>query len=168
MRRTRIFLAAPLVLKRQQAFNARIAQQLEVPFDVFLPQRDVGLISRMIAEGMSSIDAWGKVFDEDLHGIRQSDIIVAVFDGSAISGGVAAELGLGFAMGKICVALETKRRVSMEHAKHSPILESMLVARFDLLENLIDFVRTLPNPSRRHSFHSHRSSINGVGGRFKS
>lgn len=108
--RPRAYLAAPLFSVAERGFNLSISQELETFMDVYLPQRDGGLMSEMLASGVPSEIAAKRVFNLDMVAIRDADYIIAVLDGRAIDEGVAFELGVACAHGKQCVAIQTDSR----------------------------------------------------------
>ena len=92
-RKPKIYLAGPLFSDAERTFNVMLASSLENWVDVYLPQRDGGLISEMIQDGISADVAVHRVFRGDLDAIREADCLIAVLDGRAIDEGVAFELG---------------------------------------------------------------------------
>src|SRR5689334_12592978 len=49
-KKQKLYFAAPLFSDMERRFNIELAEQLEQFFDVFLPQRDGGLMATMISE----------------------------------------------------------------------------------------------------------------------
>jgi len=111
--RLKAYLAAPLFNNIERAFNLEIEKALAPYIDVFLPQRDSGLMTDLIASGRSVSEARNLVFQEDVEAIVKSDIIIAVLDGRTIDEGVAFELGYGYALGKLCFGLKTDDRIML-------------------------------------------------------
>ena len=82
--RRRVYLAAPLFSDAERTFNALVALGLEEWVDVYLPQRDGGLMSEMVEEGIESDVAACRVFKRDMDAILQADYLIAILDGRAI------------------------------------------------------------------------------------
>jgi nucleoside 2-deoxyribosyltransferase len=144
MTKKRLFLAAPLSSSRQISFNYELEEYLSCSFDVFLPQREVGLLTDLVKKGMSKESAVRHVFERDYEGTHQSNLVVAVLDGSLVSGGVAAEIGIAFVLGKPCLGFETPARKSAKSLCTSPIIDSMLIRTFsnasELLRSCLELV----------------------------
>jgi nucleoside 2-deoxyribosyltransferase len=102
-----IYLAGPLFSKAERDFNIYLKDRLvEMGFKVFLPQVDGedNLSSRMHERQMC-------IFENDIRGIDESDIILAVLDGgSDVDSGTAWEMGYAYARGKKVLGLKTDFR----------------------------------------------------------
>src|SRR5262245_47713244 len=109
-RKPKLYFAAPLFSDSERQFNEDVTARLERFFDVFLPQRDGGLIMDMISEGIQPAVAARRVFDVDVGAIKSCDAVLIVLDGRAIDEGAAFELGYAFALGKECFGLQTDVR----------------------------------------------------------
>jgi nucleoside 2-deoxyribosyltransferase len=109
-RKARLYLAAPLFNPREREFNNILTGALQDYFDVFLPQRDGLLLTDIVARGISTHQAEKMVFDADIASMQECDCLLAVLDGSNIDEGVAFEIGYMFALGRVCVALQTDVR----------------------------------------------------------
>jgi nucleoside 2-deoxyribosyltransferase len=85
-----IYLAGPLFSKAERDFNIYLRDRLvEMGFNVFLPQVD----------------------GEDIKGIDEADVILAVLDGgSDVDSGTAWEMGYAYARGKRVLGLKTDFR----------------------------------------------------------
>lgn len=108
--RPKAYLAAPLFSDAERTFNIRVVAELEKWANVYLPQRDGGLMAEMIRAGISPDIAACRVFRRDMDAIRDADILIAILDGRAIDEGVAFELGVAFCHSKRCVGLQTDPR----------------------------------------------------------
>lgn len=103
----RVYLAAPLFTCEERAFNGKLAEILErVCCDVFLPQREVGLLEEFMQDGQRRDEAIRDVFYRDLAGVELADVLVAVVKDGVADQGVAFELGAAFALGKTCCIFE--------------------------------------------------------------
>lgn len=108
--RPKVYLAAPLFNPRERSFNSELAGHLDAIADVFLPQRDGSLLTRLMADGHSLVDARRRIYKVDVEAIRACDVVVALLDGRTVDEGVAFEIGFGRALDKVCVALKTDDR----------------------------------------------------------
>lgn len=111
LERKKLYFASPLFCEAERGFNERLVEHLERWCDVFLPQRDGGLISDFVSAGMTSEDAYQRVFDRDIAAIRACDGVVINLDGRVVDEGAAFELGFAHALGKVCVGFSTDVRV---------------------------------------------------------
>jgi len=135
-----VYLAAPLFSDAELTFNAHIADLLEEFVNVYLPQRDGGLISEMIAEGVPSTVAARRIFKGDMAAIKQADCMIAILDGRAVDEGVAFELGIAFSQGKLCVGLQTdSRRLAVWG--NNPMIMGALETVFMSVDSLMEWVR---------------------------
>ncbi len=102
-----IYLAGPLFSQAERDFNIILRDRLvEKGFDVFLPQEDGNdtLSNRM--EDRQRI-----TFENDVRGIDESDLVLAVLDGgSDVDSGTAWEMGYAYAKGKPVLGLKTDFR----------------------------------------------------------
>lgn len=137
--RLRIYLAAPLFSDAERTFNSNVARELQKWADVFLPQRDGGLMGEMIREGISPHLAACRVFKRDLVAIRAADCLIAILDGRAIDEGVAFELGVAFCHGKRCVGLQTDPR-RLAFWGNNPMITGALEHVFDAVDPLLAWV----------------------------
>jgi nucleoside 2-deoxyribosyltransferase len=103
----KLYFAAPLFSYAERSFNEQATKLLEEYFEVFLPQRDGGLMDEMIKDGMSVSKASKTVFDIDVKELSASDVVVGVLDGNSIDEGVAIELGFAYALEIKCIGLQT-------------------------------------------------------------
>ncbi len=113
--------------------------QLAPYIDIFLPQRDGGLLTKLVAEGMSLNLAKKYVFKKDIEAISNADIVIAVLDGRTVDEGVAFELGYGYALGKLCLGLKTDDRTMLATGDNPMITESChrVVSSVDELISII-------------------------------
>ena len=58
IKRLRGYLAGPLFSDAERTFNLRVAELLEDFLDVYLPQRDGGLMSEMITRLTTYLPQW--------------------------------------------------------------------------------------------------------------
>jgi len=99
-----VYLAAPLFSEAECNFNRKLRDELiSAGFIVFLPQEDSNNVKDML-------DRQKIIFNKNLKGIENSDIIVAVIDGADVDSGTAWEIGFAFAKGKPVLGLRTDFR----------------------------------------------------------
>lgn len=101
-----VYLAAPLFDNMELDRNRTVCNILESEgFKVYMPQRDSG-------EAAMGADR-KKLFVDDIQGIEQSDIVVALLDGRVPDEGTVFEMGYAYARGKEVYAILTDRRSFM-------------------------------------------------------
>jgi len=99
-----VYLAAPLFSEAECDFNRKLRDELiSSGFIVFLPQEDSNNVKDML-------DRQKIIFNKNLKGIENSDIIVAVIDGADVDSGTAWEIGFAFAKAKPVLGLRTDFR----------------------------------------------------------
>src|SRR5690348_5219305 len=72
-----LYFAAPLFSIAEKRFNVEVTHALESYFQVYLPQRDGGLMVEMISRGLSPSVAANHVFQADVRAIVSCDVLVA-------------------------------------------------------------------------------------------
>lgn len=101
----RIYLAVPLFSEAQKIYNACLAGLLASRYySVHLPQNFE-----------DTAESWSKNREEliyrwNLAALKNSDIVVAVIDGSDVDSGTALEMGYATALGKRVIAIRTDFR----------------------------------------------------------
>jgi nucleoside 2-deoxyribosyltransferase len=99
-----VYLAAPLFSEAECDFNRKLKSELQsLGFHVFLPQEDSNNVH-------DKPNRQKIIFDKNLKGIENSDILVAVIDGPDVDSGTAWEIGYAFAKGKPVIGLRTDFR----------------------------------------------------------
>ena len=78
-------------------------------FKTFLPQRDVGKLDELIAKRGKR--AYRMIYEQDLQGLEQADVVAAILDGPDVDSGTAFEIGYACAKGKPVIGLKTDMRV---------------------------------------------------------
>ena len=109
----RAYLAAPLFNPRERNFNEQLEKHLAPYVDVFLPQRDGELLTRLIAHGRPLAVAQNMVFTNDVAALEAIDTVVAVLDGRTVDEGVAFEIGYARALGKFCIGFKSDDRIML-------------------------------------------------------
>jgi nucleoside 2-deoxyribosyltransferase len=136
----RAYFAAPLFNEMERRYNSEIVARIENYLDVFLPQRDGGLLAKLVNEGVSVDAAELRIFEKDLSAIEAADILISVLDGAHIDEGVAFELGFAFALGKPCVGLQTDTRRQLPTG-NNPMLNKSLNPIFQTQDHLLEWVQ---------------------------
>ncbi len=136
-----LYFAAPLFSEAERSYNKKVASQLELFFDVFLPQENGGLFVDMIADGMKPSLAARTVFDIDLRALEKCDILLILLDGRTVDEGAAFELGIAYAKGKRCYGLQTDVRRLLPNG-NNPMLEISLESIFASVEELIGWAQS--------------------------
>lgn len=139
--RSRAYLAAPLFSDAERIFNLNLSKLLEEHLDVYLPQRDGGLISEMIKMGIPSDDAACQVFQKDMEAIKQADFVIAILDGRSIDEGVAFEIGVGYCQSKRCIGLQTDSR-RLAAWGNNPMITGALEYVFMSIEDLLVWIKS--------------------------
>lgn len=102
----RIYIAAPLFDEMELQRNLEIATMLEeIGHKVYLPQRDSG-------EAATGADRMGLYLD-DVKGIRNCDILLALLDGRVPDEGTCFEVGMAVAQYKPVISYLTDKRSFM-------------------------------------------------------
>lgn len=135
-----IYLAGPLFSDAEQTFNLQIAHGLEEYVDVYLPQRDGGLMSEMVRDGIPPEVAAPKVFQRDMDAINQCDYFIAILDGRAIDEGVAFELGVAYSLEKRCLGLQTDSR-RLASWGNNPMITGALELVLENVDDLFSWMR---------------------------
>jgi nucleoside 2-deoxyribosyltransferase len=138
-RRKCIYLAAPLFSQAERLFNVHLANALAPFSEVFLPQRDNGLLADLLGSGLSSEAAQRRIFEGDLLAIREADILVVVLDGRSVDEGACFELGVAYALGKICIGLQTDPRRLLPSG-NNPMLQGALSEVFPSVLTLTQWI----------------------------
>ncbi len=139
MPKLRVYLAAPLFSDAERTFNTQVAAGLEEYVTVYLPQRDGGLMSEMVKDGVESDIAACRVFKRDMDAILQADYLIAILDGRAIDEGVAFELGVAFSHAKRCVGLQTDSR-RLASWGNNPMITGALEIVFHSVNDLLSWI----------------------------
>ena len=130
-----LYFAAPLFSDAELAFNANAVERLERWFDVYLPQRDGGLLADLLSRGVALQAAYKSIFDRDITALRSCDICLIVLDGRTIDEGAAFEVGFAWANGKNCIGLQTDVRRLLP-AGNNPMIQCSLSEIFRNLDEL--------------------------------
>lgn len=141
-RRRMIYLASPLFSSSERIENQRICEVLERWCEVFLPQRDGGLVTQFIQRGVPHQEAYRMVFARDVEALTACDAVVINLDGRVVDEGAAFELGFAYALGKRCVGYRSDVRVLLPWGLN-PMIVAPLSETFGCIERLETWARTL-------------------------
>jgi nucleoside 2-deoxyribosyltransferase len=144
MVKKRLYLAGPLFSQAEREYNRILKKSLSPYFDVFLPQENGGLFVNLVAGGMAINHAAKRIFNCDIEAIEASDVLLIVLDGRAIDEGAAFELGVAFARGKKCVALQTDIRRLLPIG-NNPMIDCAVESVFENIESLGMWARAFVN-----------------------
>ena len=125
MEKKQIYLAGPLFSQAERDFNLMLRDRLlEMGFAVFLPQEDGA-----DTESSRMEDRQRNIFENDVRGIDESDIVLAVLDGgSDVDSGTAWEMGYAYALKKPVLGLKTDFRTFGEEGVVNLMMEMAVEA----------------------------------------
>ena len=108
----KIYFAAPLFNEMELKRNEEYTELLEEwGYKVYLPQREAGLSAQILKDDkMDKLETNKKIFNTDLQGIKESDILLFFLDGRVPDEGACVELGIAYALGKKCLGYKTDDR----------------------------------------------------------
>jgi len=133
-----LYLAAPLFSKSELDYNFKLAAKLQKYFNIFLPQRDGGLMLQYIKSGMSVQEASRVVFDIDIDAIDKSDVVLAILDGRTVDEGVAVEVGYAYAKKIPCIGFQTDPRRLLP-VGNNPMVTNVLEVIFQDEKSLLSW-----------------------------
>jgi nucleoside 2-deoxyribosyltransferase len=134
-----VYLAGPLFSDAERTFNIRLTEALEEHVQVYLPQRDGGLMNDMIRDGVPADVAACRVFRRDMDAIRDAHYLIAILDGRAIDEGVAFELGIAFGQCKRCIGLQTDSR-RLASWGNNPMITGAMEIVFQNVQDLLSWM----------------------------
>ena len=127
----------------ERSRNEEIARLIEsCGLTTYLPQRDGGVFSEMISSGKDVEDIRKDIFGDDITALKDSDIIVCLLDGRALDEGMCIELGMAYALGKICIGYCTDSR-SLSPKEMNIILEGTLRTVFATKKELQEYFESI-------------------------
>jgi len=155
MSKLSLYLASPMFSQAERQFNREVRDCLSRSFRVFLPQESGVIMSDLLCRGVSPQDAIQKVFAQDLMAIQECDALVIVLDGRSVDEGAAFELGLGYALKKVCVGLQTDLR-RLAPFGNNPMIDGALEKVFKRVDEVLRWLERRFAPrigtSEIHSF----------------
>ena len=108
----RIYFAAPLFNEMELKRNEEYTILLEKwGYEVYLPQREAGRSAQILKdERKDKLEINKRIFNTDLNGIKNCDILIFFLDGRVPDEGACVELGIAYALGKKCIGYKTDDR----------------------------------------------------------
>ena len=141
----KVFIAAPLFNEMERKRNSEIAKSVrEFGFEVFVPQDDVGLAYDIITKDTKD-EVRRQIFDEDMDAVRKSDIILILLDGRTPDEGACVELGVGWALGKICIGYKTDDRAMDKNGDNNIMIDGCLTRIVKTTDELRDTLTEVMN-----------------------
>ncbi|MFC1312694.1 MAG: nucleoside 2-deoxyribosyltransferase [gamma proteobacterium symbiont of Ctena orbiculata] len=137
-----VYLAAPLFSEAEIEFNYKLTALLEDFTSVYLPQRDGGLMSKLVDTGIPPNMAAHRIFNLDMKAIESAQYVIAILDGRAIDEGVAFELGIAFSQSKRCIGLQTDSR-RLAKWGNNPMITGALDVVFTSSGDMINWLKSL-------------------------
>lgn len=132
----KIYIAGPLFNELELKRNQELRDVLsDLGFDTYLPQKDGGISYNIISAGGDSQETRTIIFKKDTEEIQKCDIMLCLLDGRVPDEGMCVELGIGFALKKICIGYSTDKR-SFDIYGPSLIIEGCLTKIVHNLEEL--------------------------------
>ncbi len=163
----KIYIAAPLFNEIEIQRNVDFARLIENEgIKTYLPQRDGGLFYDLKDLNLTVDEIKNEIFQSDLNGIKSSDIILCLLDGRTIDEGLCIELGIGYALDKICIGYKTDFR-SQDVCGINIMVDRTLSEIFSKKADLITKLNTLKKKfnSSRIDFESYYVSETDLVGR---
>jgi nucleoside 2-deoxyribosyltransferase len=137
----KVYIAAPLFSSSEQKFNLELKFFIEEKgFDTYLPQLDGGILSDMLVAGVDLHLAKSTLFDRDLQAIKESEIVLFLLDGRVPDEGGCVEVGIAYALGKICIGFKTDARTFIANEDNvmiSGVLNNQIARSFDELGTIL-------------------------------
>lgn len=138
--RARGYFAAPLFNAAERRFNLEVVNRLEIFVNIFLPQRDGGLLPELLRQGMPQKQAETIIFSSDMAALKTSSFLIAVLDGSTVDAGVAFEVGYMQYLGRPCWGLQTDMRRALPTG-NNPMLTGSIAKIYHEVSALEDSLR---------------------------
>lgn len=141
------YIAAPLFNQAEKTFNLVVDDALrDAGITTYLPQRDAGEGSMMVAQGMEPAQVREHLFTSDVKAVQSCDLFVMVLDGRVPDEGACVELGLAYAWGKPCFGLQTDIRRFTEQSNNL-MIDSILEATAHTVDDLVQLLTHYQNPT---------------------
>ncbi len=106
-----IYISAPLFNEMEIAFNEKVDGIVRsLGFTTYLPQRDGGEDELLLKKPELWPETSRRVFQRDVDALKNSTILLMIMDGRVPDEGACVELGMAYAMNKICIGFQTDTR----------------------------------------------------------
>lgn len=79
-------------------------------YETYLPQTDGGIAFNLIENEADAEKIRQQVFTNDYNEVKKCDAILCVLDGRVPDEGLCVEVGMAYALGKICLGYKTDQR----------------------------------------------------------
>ncbi|GAB6284751.1 MAG: hypothetical protein STSR0009_09510 [Methanoregula sp.] len=89
----------------------------------------------LLRKGESKENSVNIIFNLDVEEIKKSDILIIILDGRVPDEGACVELGIAYALNKICIGLKTDPRYLMDNLDNPLILGAL---KGKLAKNITD------------------------------
>jgi len=123
----KIYIAAPLFNEMERNRNVYFKNMLcNAGFQTYLPQEDGGLSYDLIKGKDTKKDIRRELFNKDVEAIRGSDVILCLMDGRVPDEGMCVELGIAYALSKVCLGFTTDARAMDKNGDNNIMLDGCL------------------------------------------
>ena len=138
----KIYVAAPLFSQIEREFNEKVDDFVRnLGYETYLPQREGGVLTELIRDGMSMIEAREYLFEKDWEAVKWCDIVLVILDGRVPDEGACVEIGMGYALGKECIAYKTDLRSFIsgeDNLMISGVIRNRIAKNFTGLQTLLE------------------------------
>ena len=137
----RIYIAGPLFSYAELKFNELVNEFVEKKgYSTFFPQRDGKSLADLLHKGESKEKSTKIIFDLDVDEIKKADILIFILDGRVPDEGACVELGIAYALNKMCIGLKTDSRCLMDNLDNPLILGALKGKIAKNIEDLERFI----------------------------
>ena len=137
----RIYIAGPLFSHAELRFNELVNEFVEKKgYFTFFPQRDGKKLADLLQKGESKEQSTKIIFDLDVDEIKKADILIFILDGRVPDEGACVELGIAYALNKICIGLKTDSRYLMDNSDNPLIFGALKGKIAKSIEDLERFI----------------------------
>ena len=137
----RIYIAGPLFSHAELRFNELVNEFVEKKgYSTFFPQRDGKKLADLLNNGDSKEKSTKIIFDLDVDEIKKADILIFILDGRVPDEGACVELGIAYALNKMCIGLKTDSRCLMDNLDNPLILGALKGKIAKNIEDLERFI----------------------------
>ena len=125
--KTKIFIAAPLFNEMERRRNSEIKGFLVTQgYDTYLAQDDIGLSYDLIEDKTKKKEIRKMIFEADINGLFESDIVLLLLDGRTPDEGACIEVGYGWALKKPCIAYKTDNRAMDQNGDNNIMIDGCI------------------------------------------
>jgi len=132
-----IYIAGALFSQAELEFNKKLQRAVsEAGFSVFLPQEDA-----KDNQDMRDDRDHFSIFSQCLNGLKKSDIVVAVLEGTDVDSGTAWEIGYAYAQGMPVIGLRTDFRIQTPGERVNLMIQESLTEFAGTIEDLKNILK---------------------------